>query len=71
MLVAQDQLARARLALVFGEALLQVFNVAREHLQGDALFRGVDGHGSDSQCGHGGNVAGFTALGLDDEDASP
>ena len=45
-------------------------DVAGDHLEVDAFFGGVDGDGADGEARQGGDVAGGTALGLDDEDAA-
>lgn len=48
VLVAEDQLAGAGFAFIFGETLLQVFDVPGEHLEVDALFGRVDCCSSDA-----------------------
>ena len=46
-----------------------MLDVSCEHLNGYSFFGGIDCCGADGETGHGGYVAGSTALGFNDEDA--
>ena len=70
LLVDQNDLSRARDALILLENRAQVVNVTVQHLQVDAVLGGVDSECANRKTSDGRNVAGLTTLGLDDEDTA-
>ena len=58
------------MAGVFAEYFFQMLDVLREHGDADSFLGRVDCDGTDGETGHRCYVAGSSALGFDDEDAT-